>query len=461
MKRSRYLGGVTAALALALAATSCGGGRSSTAAPSTTATVPELRADQQVSIVLESYNLAQAGAWTDTFTDLINKFQSAHPNIKVTAQKPATATASGYGSAAAASIQRQIAAGKPPDIGQLGFGDLFYAVKGLGATPLDDVVGHDAVQATFGGTHPFAPTARTLGDFDGKTYGIPFVFSTPILYYNASLFTQAGLDPAKPPATWAEVKTAALAIKSKAGKDGVYIDCLTKKAGDWCYQALVASNGGSVLSADRTRLTFAEASAVEAVTMAQDLVQSGASPKLSQEQAYPAFARGEIGMIVESSAGEAMFRKGATGAKPPWDLRAGGLPSFDGKTVAPTNSGAALVMFAKEPAKQRAAWEMIKFLTGDEGYIQLTSKIGYLPLRTSLLDDPAGLKDWAAKNPLIKPNIDQLARLRPTVAFPGDNYGQIRDTMLDAVESVVYSGADARSTLAAAADRATKLLPKT
>ncbi len=460
MKKLRHLGGVAAALALALTAAACGDNSSSTSSTQPSTVVPELRPDQQVSITFESYNLSQAGAWTDTFTDLINKFQTAHPNIKVKAQKPATATASGYGSASAASIQRQIAAGNPPDVGQLVFGDLRYAVKGLGATPLDDVVGRDAVQANFGGAHPFAPTARTLGDVDGKTFGVPFVFSTPILYYNASLFTQAGLDPAKPPTTWAEVKTAALAIKSKTGKDGVYIDCLTKKSGDWCYQSLVDSNGGSVISSDQTRLGFADAPAVDAVKMAQDLVQSGASPKLSQEQSYPAFARGEIGMILESSAAEAVFRKGTTTANPPWELRAAYEPSFDGKKVQPTNSGAALLMFAKDPAKQRAAWDLIKFLTSDEAYTEITSKIGYLPLRTSLLDDPTALKDWAAKNPLIKPNIDQLARLQPAASFPGDNYVQIRDGMLDAVEKVVYSGADAQSTLSAAQDQATKLLPK-
>ncbi|WP_250285291.1 ABC transporter substrate-binding protein [Frankia sp. CiP1_Cm_nod2] len=459
MKKLRQLGGLAAALTLALTAAACGDSGSSTPAQPSTV-VPELRPDQQVSITFESYNLSQAGAWTDTFTDLINRFQAAHPNIKVTAQKPATATASGYGSASAASIQRQIAAGNPPDVGQLVFGDIRYAVKGLGATPLDDVVGRDAVQANFGGAHPFAPTARTLGDVEGKTFAVPFVFSTPILYYNASLFTQAGLDPNKPPATWAEVKTAALAIKSRTGKDGAYIDCLTKKSSDWCYQSLVASNGGTVISDDQTRLTFADAPAVEAVRVAQDLVSSGASPKLSQEQAYPAFARGEVGMILESSAAEAVFRKGATTANPPWELRAGYEPSFDGKKVQPTNSGAALLMFAKDPARQRAAWELIKFLTSDEAYTQITSRIGYLPLRTGLLDDPGALKDWAAKNPLIKPNIDQLARLYPTASFPGDNYVQIRDGMLAAVEKVVYSGADPLSTLTSAQEQATKLLPK-
>lgn len=463
MKRRRFARGVAAACAAALALTlaACGSDDGADAGGTSTAgVVPELGPDQKVSIVFESYNLAQPGPWTDTFNGLIADFEKAHPNISVTAQKPQTSTLKGYGSAATASIQAQLATGNAPDVAQLTFGDLGYTATALGAKPLDDIVGHDAVQENFAGTHPFAPTARTLGDVDGKTYGVPFVFSTPVLYYNADLFTQAGLDPEKPPTTWDEFKTAALAIKAKTGKNGGYIDCFTKVSGDWCYQAVVASNGGSVISEDRTKLTFAEAPAVQAVEMAQDLVNSGASPKLSQDQAYPAFARGEIGMIVETSAAQGTFIKGAGGAKPPWTLRATVMPSFTGKPVVPTNSGAALFMFAKDPAKQRAAWELITYLTSDAAYTQITSKIGYLPLRTGLLDDPNGLKTWAAQNPLVQPNVDQLAKLKPWVSFPGNNYVQIRTGMLEAVESVVYSGADPQKTLTDAQNQAAKLLPR-
>ncbi|MCK9902891.1 ABC transporter substrate-binding protein [Parafrankia colletiae] len=451
-----------AALALTLGLAACGSddGDGDQTSTTTANVVPELGPDQLVSIVFESYNLAQAGPWTDTFKSLIADFQKSHPNITVTAQKPQSSTLKGYGSAATASIQAQLATGNAPDVAQLTFGDLDYTVDALGAKPLDDVVGHDAVQANFAGTHPFAPAARTLGDADGKTYGVPFVFSTPVLYYNADLFRQAGLDPEKPPTTWAEFKTAALAIKEKTGKEGSYIDCLTKVSGDWCYQALVASNGGSVISEDRSKLTFADAPAVAAVSMAQDLVTSGASPKLSQDQAYPAFARGEIGMIVESSSAQQIFLKGAAGAKPPWTLRATVMPSFGTKPVVPTNSGAALFMFGKDPAKQRAAWELIEYLTSDAAYTQITSKIGYLPLRTGLLDDPNGLKTWAAENPLVKPNLDQLARLKPWVSFPGKDYVQIRTTMLGAVENVVYNGADPQKTLTEAQEQAAKLLPR-
>ncbi|MEX5634271.1 ABC transporter substrate-binding protein [Parafrankia sp. FMc2] len=461
-RRSARGAAAACALALALGLAACGSGSGDGDTTSTTSAnvVPELGPDQKVSIVFESYNLAQAGPWTDTFTALIDDFEKTHPNITVTAQKPQTSTLKGYGSAATASLQTQLATGNAPDVAQLTFGDLAYTVDALGARPLDDVVGRDAVQANFAGAHPFAATARTLGDVDGKTYGVPFVFSTPVLYYNADLFRQAGLDPENPPSTWAEFRTAALAIRERTGKDGSYIDCLTKVSGDWCYQALVASNGGSVISEDGTRLTFADAPAVAAVAMAQDLVNSGASPKLSQDQAYPAFARGEIGMIVESSSAQGVFLRGAAGAKPPWTLRAAVMPSFDDRPVVPTNSGAALFLFGQDPAKQRAAWELIEYLTSDAAYTQITSRIGYLPLRTGLLDDPNGLKTWAAENPLVKPNLDQLARLRPWVSFPGKDYVQIRTTMLEAVENVVYNGADPRRTLTEAQEQAAKLLPR-
>ena len=39
----------------------------------------------------------------------------------------------------------------------------------------------------------------------GKTWGVPFQRSTIVLYWNKELFKEAGLDPEKAPATWAEM----------------------------------------------------------------------------------------------------------------------------------------------------------------------------------------------------------------------------------------------------------------
>lgn len=440
-----------------LGAAACGGtGSTASGTAGTPEIAPPLRPDQQVSIVFESYNLGQAGPWTDTVNDLVARFEATHPNIDVQAQPP-QGTGPNPAAFAIASVQSQVVAGHPPDVAQITFGDLDFVASSLNAKPMEDVVGAEAVQDAFAGTHPIAPTARNLGQWEGKTYAMPYVFSTPVLFYNADLFKKAGLNPDDPPDTWAEVKVAAQAIKQRAQADGVYIDCLTQVSGDWCLQSLVASNGGAVLSEDRQRLTFADDEAVEAVAMAQDLVNTGVSPNLTQQQAIEAFSRGELGMMLESSALQGRFLKAAQGK---WEMRAGAEPGFGDRPAVPTNSGAGLMIFSEDPAKQRAAWELITFLTSDEAYTQISSKIGYLPLRTGLVDDPNGLKPWADSNPLIRPNLEQLGRLQPWVSFPGNSYNQIHDLMLEAVENVVYRNQDPASTLAEAQRRASELMPE-
>ncbi|HVV08946.1 ABC transporter substrate-binding protein [Amycolatopsis sp.] len=450
----RYGAGVLLA-AVAVLATACGGLGATATSSGSASLIPELDPNQRVDITFESYNLATAGTWTNTINDLLTKFHQLHPNITVHGQPP-----QGAGAASAntiSSVQSQLMVGKAPDVAQLTFGDLDYAVNKLKPAALEDLVGTDAVQAAFGGTHPIAERARTLATMNGKTYGMPYVFSTPVLFYNADLFRKAGLDPDKPPATWAEVQQDALAIKNATGADGAYIDCLTKAATDWCLQALVRSDGGRVISADRKTLTFADQGAVDAVTMAQQMVRTGATPDLAQSQSSDAMGRGGLGMILETSALQGTFQQQAAGK---WELRSAPMPSYGDKAAVPTNSGSALFIFSGDPAKQRAAWELIKFMTSDEAYTAISSKIGYLPLRTGLVDDPNGLKDWAARNPLLKPNLDQLNRLEPWTSFPGDNYVQIRDLMMQAVENVVYRGADARTTLTEAQTRAQELMPK-
>src|SRR6516165_9438021 len=58
---------------------------------------------------------------------------------------------------------------------------------------------------------PFTPSAYLpavagyYADASGNMLSFPFNASTPILYYNKTLFRSAGLDPEKPPKTWAEV----------------------------------------------------------------------------------------------------------------------------------------------------------------------------------------------------------------------------------------------------------------
>lgn len=448
------------ALAVALAALAAGCASVPTGTQggeAATAVIPELAPDQQVSIRWESYNLASAGIFGKTTTDLVAEFEKQHPNIDVDAVPP-----QGAANEIAQSVQRQVVAGNPPDVAQLTFADLRYTADGLGAKPIGKLVGTQEVQKLFtDGPHPYNPRAAVLGDIDGTTYGIPYVFSTPMLFYNADLFRRAGLDPDNPPRTWDEVRAAATAIGALPDTSGAYVSCVDAlQGGDWCLQGIVRSNGGRVISEDGKTVTWAEPESVQAVAMLQQLAQAGprSFPNISGADAQDAFLRGNLGMLLTSAALQNAILKASAGK---YEARAAAMPGFGTTPAVPTNSGSALFILTDDPAKQRAAWELIKFLTSAKSETTITSNIGYVPLRSSLIDDPAYLKPFADANPgFVRPNVAQLDRLEPWVSFPGPNYQQIRNLFNKAAEDIVFHGADPQATLSAAQTSAQALMPR-
>lgn len=419
--------------------------------------VPPLSPDQQVSIVWETYNAAIASQ-SAAVDELVSRFEQQHPNIDVTVQPP-----QGGVPEITQSVQRQIVAGNPPDVAQLIFSDLRYVASNFGVQPLDQLFGEAAIEEHLrGGEHPYHPRAAVLGDLDGTTWAIPYVFSTPVLFYNADLFRAAGLDPDNPPTNWAQVQEAALAISTATEASGVYVGCVGSAAGggDWCLHGILNSNGGRALSADGTELTWAEPPAVEAVATLQGLAQSGPDvfPDITTTDASDRFARGDLGMLLYTSALQSKFLEASRGA---FELRLTGMPGFGDRPSSPTNSGSALFILSEDPAKQAASWELIKFLTSPEAQTIITEQMGYVPLRPTLIEDPQYLQPFTqAQNGLVEPNVAQLDRLEPWPSFPGPNANQIVALLMDAVNEIVFRGADPATTLRTAQQRAAELMPQ-
>lgn len=448
--RARALALTAAAAAAALSLSACG---ASSTGSTTSAVIPELSADQKVDITFESYNLAQAGVWSDTINGLVADFEKAHPNITVHAQPPQGGGA--VGANTISSVQTQLLAGHAPDVAQLTFDGLDFAATQLGAQPISDLVGQKAIDDALGGAHPFNPNAKHLADWNGKTYGIPYVFSTPVLFYNATALQKAGLPADVDLSTWDKVDAAAKAVSAKTGKPSIDVAC-TSIGGNWCMQGVFKSNGASVLSDDRKTIQFGSDVAVDTVTKMAQLTKDGVLRNADSNSQLEGLAKGDTAFLLQSSAVQGMLMQAA--AKGGWQLKAAGMPGFGSKPAVPTNSGSALFILSNDPAKQRAGWEFIKFMTSDHAYEQISTKIGYLPLRTSLTQPGGSLYDWAQKNPLIAPNLAQLDRLQPWVSYPGNSYVQVDDILGKAIEGVVYYGKDPKSTMQDAQQRAQDLI---
>ncbi|MCD2172099.1 ABC transporter substrate-binding protein [Rhizobium sp. C4] len=404
------------------------------------------KVEAPVTISYYNYNLATAGIGGEATKKLIAEFEAANPNIKVNGVGVTSAEIS-------TRVQADVAAGRGPDVAQMVFSDFDFMVHNLGAVALEDIIPTAELKAHFEG---ISPKGLALGVYEGKTYGLAYTFSTPVLFYNADLFRKAGLDPENPPKTWAEVKVAAKAIVDKAGAEGIATGIFGPSAGDWLFQGLIRSNGASVLSKDRKTLTFASAEGIEAVSMLQDLYKSGVYSNLDISAAMDAMAAGTVGMYLQTSAVQGYLVKGAKGN---FELRASTMPRFGDKPVRPNNSGSALVIMSHDPVKQRAAWELMKFMTSKHAYTVITSQIGYLPLRTDIVNDPQYLGEWVKDHPLIQPNLQQLAVLEPWESFPGANYRQIVKTMMDGAEQAVFGGGDPAKAMKDAQANAQKLMP--
>ena len=80
------------------------------------------------------------------------------------------------------------------------------------ATPVQDFIDKEKYDIS-----DLEPNVLAYYSVDDKLWSMPFNTSNPILYYNKDMFKAAGLDPEKPPRTWAEVEDAAKKLTKKDG----------------------------------------------------------------------------------------------------------------------------------------------------------------------------------------------------------------------------------------------------
>jgi multiple sugar transport system substrate-binding protein len=397
-----------------------------------------------VNITFYTYNyMNQQKAGVD---QLLREFHEANPDITVEMVfAPSTELNS--------KIQADIAAGVVPDVIQIVFDALDYSVRNFGIQDLNNIAPAEDLRDHLAG---FSPAALGVAKLDGRLYGLPYTFSTPMLFYNTAIFREAGLDPDKPPRTWEELRNAARQIAERTGKNSFVLGGTT--ANDWLLQALILSNGGSVLSPDRKTITFGEAPALEVMEMLQSMRREGAHASMNDVQGWEAFFAGNLGMILTTAAMQSSMLGASKAAG--WELRTARMPSFGDKPAVPVNSGSGLFVCSRDPKKQAAAWRFIKFVTSDRGYTIITTMMGYPPLRPNVTADERYLKTWAEENPLVQPNLEQIEIVTPWQSYPGSNWQQIERILMDAMNKCLFTDANVRETLQAAQKQAQSLMPK-
>jgi len=212
-----------------------------------------------------------------------------------------------------------------------------------------------------------------------------------------------------------------------------------------------------MLTPDEKKVAFDGPAGRKAIETLRLMMTDGTMRDVSQATALQDFVSGRLGIWAHSTSRLGGVTKQAQGV---FTLRTATFPlGADAQSRLPAGGNVAM-MLAKDPAKQKAAWEYIKFATGPVGATIMVKGTGYFPANALPAKDPKMLGDFYVQNPNHRVAIGQLPSMTAWYAFPGENGLKITDVIKDHLQSVVNGSAKPDDALKKMTADTQALLPK-
>jgi sn-glycerol 3-phosphate transport system substrate-binding protein len=274
---------------------------------------------------------------------------------------------------------------------------------------------------------------------DGNLYSMPFNSSSPILYYNKDAFKKAGLDPAKPPATWKEVGDfSKKVLGAGAAKCGFTTSwpswTMLENTFAWHDQPF-ATNQNGYTGLDAKLLINSEFGQKHIGQLAAWQKENVYSYGGRMGQPDPKFINGDCAMLIQSSAVIGNFKRTlkfdwGTASLPHW-----GAPYKKQNTII---GGATLwVMKGQKAADYKGVAQFLKFISEPHQQMWWHVTTGYVPItQTAIKNLESGYH--FKKNPEQWTALAQLSA-KPTANSQGirlGNFVQVRDAVEAELENV-------------------------
>ena len=228
----------------------------------------------------------------------------------------------------------------------------------------------------------------TAGTADGKEHVLPFVLDLSMLFWNKDLFTEAGLDPEKAPATLDEYADAAKAVQA-LNKPDVYgtaagLNCGGCLAFTWFPS--VWAEGDQVMNAEGTESLLSSDTAQSVYSTWHDLWESGAVMPGSQDETGPTwtapFTEGKVGL---------MFYPATLLSSTTFDVGVAGIPGPSGG--ASTFVGGDGIGISKDSEKAAQAWNFLSWMMSEDAQVGVLAKDNNVVSRSDLADNEYSAKD--------------------------------------------------------------------
>ena len=326
------------------------------------------------------FPVAVGGKAANTIDSLTSDYVSQTPGVKI------DAVYAGSYQDTITKVLTAVKGGNPPQLSVILSVDMFTLIEEEAIVSIEELFTTDEERTWLEGFYPaFMENSQT----GGKTYGVPFQRSTPVLYWNKDAFKEAGLDPDTPPATWDEMvsfgkKLTKTDAAGNVSQWGVRIP--SSGFPYWLFQGLTTQNDAFVMNSDGNETYFDDPAVIEALqylvdlstkhkVMAPGIIEWGTTPK--------AFFERETAMMWTTTGNLTNVRANA-----PFDFGVAMLPA-NKRRGAPTGGGNFYIFSDSSDAQKKASLDFIRWITAPEQAARWTIATGYVAPRPDAWETPA------------------------------------------------------------------------
>jgi len=362
----------------------------------------------------------------DFINPIIDKYNASQKKIQVKVtvipqaefvQKLGTAAATGTG----------------PDVTSL---DLVYAPFFAQAGALQDITAKAKSLPYF---DKLSPTHLRLGTYKGKIYALPFTAEASVLYYNKGLFKKAGLDPAKPPTTWAALESDAEKITALGGGiKGFYFSGACGGCNVFTLSPLIWGSGGDIMQGEKAALDSPEVT--DALTLYRSMWDKGLiSPSAKTDDGATfggGFGDGKLGMV-----GSGAFQVGSLKKDhPDLDFGVTPLPGKDGGSS--SFAGGDTITIMKGTKNADAAWKFVQWAT--DAAQKAVAATGVVPVRSDI-----AASDYVTQDPRFVLLADMMTKGNcPYSVVENALFNDSNGPWSQMIQKAVFGGGDIKATQA-------------
>jgi multiple sugar transport system substrate-binding protein len=236
-----------------------------------------------------------------------------------------------------------------------------------------------------------APAHVKAGTWEDRNYAVPHTIDMSVMLYNKDLYTQAGLDPEKPPTTLTEFAEHARAIDKLGGDvNGTYFGGNCGGCVEFTFWPSVWAAGGAVLDDNGQNATIDSPEMAEVFALYRQLYEEGVAAPASKDEAGPtwlgALQNGKIGIAPGPSVWLGLIEEQSD-----VDMGVAPIPGIDGGESTFVGGDAIGIGATSENAD--AAWDFLAWTMSDEAQVEVIAKNKGVPTRTDLAENKYSSED--------------------------------------------------------------------